>query len=40
MIFIHKQLKRPVAFSAVHFDIKPQIVTLQNIFIYFNFIQP
>jgi len=31
-IFICKQLKRPVAFSAVHFDIKPQIVMLQNNF--------
>jgi len=28
IIFICKQLKRPVAFSAVHFDVKPQIVTL------------
>jgi len=34
-IFICKQLKRPVAFSAVHFDIKPQIVTLQNNFFVF-----
>jgi len=40
MIFICKQLKRPVAFSAVHFDVKPQIVTLQNNFFYLNFIQP
>ena len=30
VIFICKQLKRPVAFSVVHFDITPQIVTLQN----------
>ena len=33
MIFIHKQLKRPAAFSAVHFDVKPQIVMLQNNFL-------
>ena len=32
VIFIYKQLKRPAVFSAVHFDIKPQIVTLQNNF--------
>jgi len=31
-IFICKQLKRPVDFSAVHFDIKPQLVALQNNF--------
>jgi len=30
IIFICKQLKRPVAFGVVHFDIKPQIVMLQN----------
>jgi len=30
-IFICKQLKRPVAFSVVHFYIKPQIVMLQTI---------
>jgi len=33
IIFIYKQLKRPVAFSAVHFDIKPHVVTLQNNFL-------
>jgi len=33
IIFIYKQLKRPVAFSVVHFDIKPQIVMLQNNFL-------
>jgi len=32
MIFICKQLKRPVVFSAVHFDVKPQIGMLQNKF--------
>ena len=32
VIFICKQLKRPVAFSALHFDVKPQIVMLQNNF--------
>jgi len=35
MIFICKQLKRPVAFSTVHFDIKLQIFVLQN-----NFFNP
>jgi len=40
IIFIYKQLKRPVAFSVVHFDVKPQIVMLQNNFFYFEFIQP
>jgi len=34
--FIYKQLKRPVAFSVVHFDIKPQIVILQNNFFTLN----
>jgi len=34
IIFIYKQLKRHVAFSIVHFDIKPQIVTLQNNFLF------
>jgi len=38
VLFIYKQLKRPVAFSAVHFDVKPQIVTLQNNVFYLNFI--
>jgi len=39
IIFIYKQLKRPVAFSVVHFDIKPQIIMLQNNFLL-EFIQP
>jgi len=38
MIFVYKQLKRPVAFSAMHFDIKPQIVMLQNNFFVCCFI--
>jgi len=37
VIFIHKQLKRLAAFGAVHFDIKPQSITLQNNF-FVNFI--
>jgi len=40
IIFIYKQLKRPVAFSVVHFDIKPQIVMLQTIYLFFYFIWP
>jgi len=36
ILFIYKQLKRPVAFSIVHFDIKPQIVMLQNNFCTLN----
>jgi len=38
--FICKQLKRPVAFGAVHFDVKPQIV-ICNLFIlpFLNFIE-
>mgnify|MGYP000198940078 CR=1 FL=1 len=40
IILIYKQLKRPVAFGVVHFDIKPQIIILQNNFFYFEFIQP
>jgi len=35
MIFICKQLKRPVVFGTVHFDVKPQIIMLQNIFFHF-----
>jgi len=39
-IFIYKQLKRPAAFSAVHFDVKPQNVVLQNNFFILTSFDP
>jgi len=40
IIYIYKQLKRPVAFSLVHFDVKQQIIILKTIYLFFNFIRP
>jgi len=39
VIFIHKQLKGLAAFGAVHFDVKPQNVMLQNNFVCLLFVR-